>query len=190
MPEQVATAVTAVTVSLSSLIRMVNLAAMLALVATAETAVPQRPEVLATPATEPMLAGPETADLRQAVATAEAVATALAVATAETAVVPLASTATAETADPPAMEATALAAVTELVSMVATAVTVDLRARPEASLVQRGQAQAQQERAAPWERKAMAETADKAEPQPRKRPARLKAEMVETAEVPPMESLE
>ena len=184
MPEQVATVVTAVTVSLSSLIRMVNLAAMLALAATAETAVPQRPEVLATPATEPMLAGPETADLRQAVATA------LTVATVATVVVPLESTATAETAGPPAMEATALAAVTELVSMVATAVTVDLRARPEASLVQRGQAQAQQERAAPWERKAMAETADKAEPQPRKRPARLKAEMAETAEVPPMESLE
>jgi hypothetical protein len=36
----------------------------------------------------------------------------------------------------------------------------------------------------------MAETAETAEPQPRKRPARLKAEMAETAEVPPMESLE
>lgn len=169
---------------------MANLAAMLALAATAETAVPQRPEVLATPATELMLAGPETADLRQAVATAVAVATALTVATGALAVVPLASTATAEMAGPPAMEATALAAVTELVSMVVTAVTVDLRARPEASLGQRGQAQAQQERAALWERKAMAETAALAEPQPRKRPVRRKAELAETAEVPPMESLE
>jgi hypothetical protein len=81
MPELVAMAVTAATVSQSEQIQTQELAAMLALAVTAETAERQHLEPLAMVATEPMLARPETADLRQAAATAATAGTAPAVAT-------------------------------------------------------------------------------------------------------------
>jgi hypothetical protein len=166
MPELVAMAVTAVMVSLPELIRTENLAAMLALAVEAVTAVRQRPELPAMVATEPMLARPDLADLRQAVATAPTAATVPAVATEARAVVPLASTATAVTADLHRTEESPVTLAHLLDQWAVAAATAGLREQLVAPLVQRGQVQEQREPVEPWELKAMVATAVPAGPQP------------------------
>jgi hypothetical protein len=155
MPELVAMVVTAVTVSRPELIQMENLAAMLALAAKAVTAERQHPELLAMVATEPMLARPETPDLRQAAATAPTAATAPAVATEARAVVPLASTATAVTADLHRTEDSPVTLERRLEHWAVAAATAGLREQLVAPQGQRGQVQEQREPAEPWELKAM-----------------------------------
>jgi hypothetical protein len=129
MPELVAMAVTAATVSQSEQIQTQELAAMLALAVTAETAERQHLEPLAMVATEPMLARPETADLRQAAATAATAGTAPAVATEARAVVPLASTATVATVDLPRTERTEVTLARLLEHWAVAAATAGLRHR-------------------------------------------------------------
>jgi len=149
MPELVAMAVTAVTVSRSEPIRTENLAAMLALAVTAETAERQHLELLAMVATEPMLARPETADLRQAAATAATAGTAPAVATAARAVVPLAATATVATVDLPRTERPAVTLAHLLEHRAVAAATAGLREQLVAPLEMPVQVQEQREPAEP-----------------------------------------
>jgi hypothetical protein len=111
-----------------------------------------------------MLARPETADLRQAAATAPTVAMARVAAMEEQAVVPLASTATAVTADLPRTERPAVTLAHLLENWAVAAATAGLREQLVAPLVQRGQVQDQQEPVAPWELKAMVATAVPAGP--------------------------
>jgi hypothetical protein len=167
MPELAAMAVAAATVSLPELIQTQEMAAMLALAVEAVTAVRQRPELLAMVATEPMLARPDLADLRQAVATAPTAATVPAVATEARAVVPLASTATAVTADLHRTERPAVTLAHLLEHRAVAAATAGLREQLVAPLGQRGQVQEQREPAEPWELKAMVAEAVTAEPQPK-----------------------
>jgi len=170
MPELAAMAVAAATVSLPELIQTQEMVPMLALVVMAVTAVRQRPELLAMVATEPMLARPETADLRQAAATAPTAATAPAVATEALAVVPLVSTATAATADLHRTEEPPVTLAHLLDQWAVAAATAGLREQLVAPLVQRGQVQDQQEPLEPWELKAMVAGAGPAGPQPKQPP--------------------
>jgi hypothetical protein len=149
MPELVAMAVTAATVSQSEQIQTQELAAMLALAVTAETAERQHLEPLAMVATEPMLARPETADLRQAAATAATAGTAPAVATEARAVVPLASTATVATVDLPRTERTEVTLARLLEHWAVAAATAGLREQLVAPLEMPVQVQDQQEPAEP-----------------------------------------
>jgi hypothetical protein len=149
MPELVAMVVLAATVSQSEQIQTQELAAMLALAVTAETAERQHLELLAMVATEPMLARPETADLRQAAATAVMVATAPVVATEARAVVPLVSTATAATADLPRTERPAVTLAHLLEPWAVAAATAGLREQLGAPLEMPVQVQDQQEPAEP-----------------------------------------
>jgi hypothetical protein len=165
MPELAAMAVTAATVSLPELIQAQEMAAMLALAATAETAEWQHLEPLAMVATEPMLARPETADLRQAAATAVMVATAPVVATEARAVVPLVSTATAATADLPRTERPAVTLAHLLEHWAVAVATAVLREQLVAPLEMLVQVQDQQEPVEPWELKAMVAAAVTAGPQ-------------------------
>jgi hypothetical protein len=149
MPELAAMAVTAATVSQSEQIQTQELAAMLALAVTAETAERQHLEPLAMVATEPMLARPETADLRQAAATAATAGTAPAVATEARAVVPLASTATVATVDLPRTERTEVTLARLLEHWAVAAATAGLREQLVAPLEMPVQVQDQQEPAEP-----------------------------------------
>jgi pyrimidine operon attenuation protein/uracil phosphoribosyltransferase len=149
MPELVAMAATAATVSQSEQIQTQELAAMLALAVTAETAERQHLEPLAMVATEPMLARPETADLRQAAATAATAGTAPAVATEARAVVPLASTATVATVDLPRTERTEVTLARLLEHWAVAAATAGLREQLVAPLEMPVQVQDQQEPAEP-----------------------------------------
>ena len=157
---------------------------MLALAVTAVTAERQHLELLAMVATEPMLARPETADLRQAEVTAPTAATAPAVATEARAVVPLASTATAVTADLHRTEESPVTLAHLLDQWAVAAATAGLREQLVAPLVQRGQVQEQREPVEPWELKAMVASAVPAEPQPKQRPVQRLAVTVVTVEVP------
>jgi hypothetical protein len=149
MPELVAMVVLAATVSQSEQIQTQELAAMLALAVTAETAERQHLELLAMVATEPMLARPETADLRPAAAMAVMVATAPVVATEARAVVPLASTATVATVDLPRTERTEVTLARLLEHWAVAAATAGLREQLVAPLEMLVQVQDQQEPAEP-----------------------------------------
>jgi hypothetical protein len=188
MPELAAMAVTAATVSLPELIQTQEMAAMLALVVMAVTAVRQRPELLAMVATEPMLARPETADLRQAAATAPTAATVPAVATEARAVVPLASTATAVTVDLHRTEESPVTLERRLEHWAVAAATAGLREQLVAPLEILVQVQEQREPVEPWELKAMVATAVPAGPQPKQLLGLPSVALAVTAEVQLMAS--